>query len=59
MQNQQGTDNCWGCSVRAVMMAATEELVLVNGIGKKTAAAMRSILDGPAGAPAQKAVAVD
>jgi DNA excision repair protein ERCC-4 len=35
-------------SVRAVMMAATEELVLVNGIGGKTAAAMRSILDGPA-----------
>jgi ERCC4-type nuclease len=41
-------------SVRGVMMAATEELILVNGIGKKTATTMRSILDGPAVAPAQR-----
>jgi ERCC4-type nuclease len=41
-------------SVRGVMLAATEELLLVNGIGKKTAAAMRFILDGPAVPPAPR-----
>jgi DNA excision repair protein ERCC-4 len=35
-------------SVRAIMTAPTDELALVPGIGGKTAAKMRWILDGPA-----------
>jgi len=35
-------------SVRAIMTAPIEELALVPGIGEKTAAKMRWILDGPA-----------
>jgi DNA excision repair protein ERCC-4 len=35
-------------SVRAIMTAPPDELALVPGIGGKTAAKMRSILDGPA-----------
>ncbi len=35
-------------SVRAIMTAPTEELALVPGVGEKTVARMRWILDGPA-----------